>query len=243
VLPEIAVAKIRVRYTTNRVQAQATLWSTSFKNRIVTSFDVAQGISVDRNIGTVKGKGFDIGVAVRPLDFFTFNGNVSYNDSKLRNDILVGNIPGVTPLTPLFLPTTGKRVVETPKWTLGYRAQLDFDPFSLGLQVKYVTDRFATDLNDIKSQGYTTADLDARFALAKYGMKNSWLQLNVTNLFDTFYLNNIGTQIAGTTNNGLVIVPSIPVGTTPASNIPGGSAPNWSISAPRTFSATLRLGF
>jgi iron complex outermembrane recepter protein len=230
-----------VRYTTNRVQAQATVWMTNFKNRIVTSFDQVNSISVDRNIGTVKGKGVDVGIAIRPLDWFTFQGNASYNDSTLRDDIQVGVIPavGAIPARPLLLPTTGKRVVETPKWTLGYRASVEFGPVSAGLQVKYVSDRFATDLNDIKSQSYTTADFDARFELEQFGMKNSWLQINVTNIFDRFYLANIGTQIAGTTNIGLVKVPDLAIGAT----IPGGSAPNFSIGAPRTFSATLRFGF
>jgi iron complex outermembrane recepter protein len=116
---------------------------------------------------------------------------------------------------------------------------VEFGPASAGLQVKYVSDRFATDLNDIKSQAYTTADFDARFELEQFGMKNSWLQINVTNIFDRFYLANIGTQIAGTTNIGLVKVPDLAIGAT----IPGGSAPNFSIGAPRTFSATLRFGF
>jgi len=220
-----------VRYTSNRVQAQATAWMTDFKNRIVTSFDQTNGISVDRNIGTVKGKGVDIGIAVRPLDWFTFQGNASYNDSTLRDDILVSST--------VTLPTKGKRVVETPKWTLGYRAQVEFGPASAGLQVKYVSDRFATDLNDIKSEAYTTADFDARFDLEQFGAKNSWLQINVTNIFDRFYLANLGTQIAGPANNGLVLVPGLATG----ASIPGGSAPNFSIGAPRTFSGTLRIGF
>ncbi|HEV7234097.1 MAG TPA: TonB-dependent receptor, partial [Sphingorhabdus sp.] len=132
-----------VRYTSNRVQAQATAWMTDFKNRIVTSFDQNQGISVDRNIGTVKGKGVDVGIAIRPLDWFTFQGNASYNDSTLRDNIQVSST--------VTLPTKGKRVVETPEWTFGYRAEVEFGPASAGLQFKYVTDRFATDLNDIKS--------------------------------------------------------------------------------------------
>lgn len=222
---------IGLRYTTNRVQAQATVWNTNFKNRIVTSFDQAQGISVDRNIGKVRGRGVDVGVAVRPLDFFTFQGNLSYNDSTLRDDIAVSST--------VTLPTKGKRIVETPKWTAGYRAQVEFEPVSVGLQVKYVSDRFATDLNDIKSQGYTTADLDARFDLEQFGLKDSWFQINVSNIFDRFYLANIGTQIAGTNNNGLVLVPTLAAN----ASIPGGSSPNWSIGAPRTFSATLRFGF
>jgi iron complex outermembrane recepter protein len=220
-----------VRYTSNRVQAQATAWMTDFKNRIVTSFDQINGISVDRNIGTVKGKGFDLGLAVRPLDWFTFSGSASYNDSTLRDNIQVSST--------VTLPTRGKRVVETPEWTFGYRAEVEFGPASAGLQFKYVTDRFATDLNDIKSEAYSTLDFDARFDLEQFGAKNSWLQVNVTNIFDRFYLANLGTQIAGPNNNGLVLVPGLAAGAA----IPGGSAPNFSIGAPRTFSGTLRIGF
>ncbi|OYY68781.1 MAG: hypothetical protein B7Y44_07845 [Sphingomonadales bacterium 28-55-16] len=220
-----------VRYTTGRVQALATAWMTNFKNRIVTSFDQVNAISVDRNIGTVKGKGVDVGLAIRPLDWFTFQGNASYNDSTLRDNILVSST--------VTLPTKGKRVVETPKWTLGYRASVEFGPASAGLQVKYVSDRFATDLNDIKSGAYTTADFDARFNLETIGLKNSWLQLNVTNIFDRFYLANLGTQIAGPANNGLVTISGLAAG----ASIPGGSAPNFSIGAPRTVSGTVRIGF
>jgi iron complex outermembrane recepter protein len=230
-----------LRYSTAKAQIQATAWYTNFKNRIVTSFDQDAGISVDRNVGSVKGKGFDLGVAIKPLSFFTFQGNLSYNDSKLQDDLQVGVIAAVgsTPARPLFIPTKGKRVAETPKWTLGYRAQVEFGPVEAGLQVKYVSDRFATDLNDIKTGSYTTADFDARFNLKPYGLDKTWIQLNVYNLFDRFYFGNIGTQVSGSTNNGLVRVPDLAVGAT----IPGGSNPNFSVGAPRTISATLRIGF
>ncbi len=222
-----------VRYTTARVQGQATYWNTSYKNRIVTSFDQAQGISVDRNVGAVKAQGFDVGVAVRPYDWFTFQGNLSYNNSKLQDDIQTS--------ATVFIPTTGKRVTETPVWQAGYRAQVEFGPVEIGLQVKYVADRFATDLNDIKSGSYTLADLDARFNLEKYGMKNSSIQLNVFNLFDRFYIGNLGTQIAGPNNNGLVVIP--PAVLAAGAAIPGGANPTFTVGAPRTVSASLRIGF
>lgn len=209
---------VGLRYTTNRVQAQASAWYTKFNNRIVTSFDQVQGISVDRNVGSVEGKGIDIGIAVRPLDWFTFQGNASYNDSKLQDDIQVG--AGAAGL----LRTAGKRVAETPKWTLGYRAQVEFGPVEVGLQVKYVSDRFATDFNDVISPSYTTADLDARFSLAQWGLEKTWFQLNVSNLFDRFYFGNIGTQIAAPPN-------------------PGGAQPTFAVGAPRTVSGTIRVGF
>jgi iron complex outermembrane recepter protein len=207
-----------MRYTTGRVQAQGTFWYTKFRNRIVTSFDQVAGISVDRNIGSVIGKGFDLGIAIKPLDFFTFQGNLSYNDSKLQDNIQVA--AGAAGL----LQTAGKRVTETPRWQAGYRAQVELGPVDLGLQVKYVGDRFATDLNDIKSGSYTLADLDARLSLEQWGLKGVWFQLNVSNLFDRFYLGNISTQIAAPPN-------------------PGGAQPNWSVGSPRTVSGTIRVGF
>lgn len=206
------------RYTSGRVQAQASAWYTKFQNRIVTSFDQLQGISVDRNVGSVIGKGVDVGIAIRPLDFFTFQGNVSYNDSKLQDDIQVA--AGTSGL----LRTSGKRVAETPEWMASYRAQVEFGPLEVGLQVKYVSDRYATDLNDIKSSGYTTADLDARVSLQDVGLEKTWFQLNVVNLFDQFYFGNIGTQIAAPPN-------------------PGGAQPNFSVGAPRTVFGTLRVSF
>ncbi len=205
-----------LRYTTSTFQAQATAWHTNYKNRIVTSFDQTQGISVDRNVGSVKAKGVDIGMAVRPYSWFTFQGNVSYNSSKFQDDVQVTST--------VFLPTSGKQMAETPKWQAGYRAEVEKGPFAIGLQVKYVADRFATDVNDIKSSGYTLADMDMRFNLKQFGMEGSWIQLNVSNLFDRFYLGNISTQIAG---------PSFT----------GGANPNWSIGAPRTISGTVRVAF
>ena len=230
-----------LRYSTSKAQIQATAWYTKFKNRIVTSFDQAAGISIDRNVGSVEGKGFDIGVAIKPLSFFTFQGNLSYNDSKLQDDIQVGVFTPVGLTTPqaLFVPTSGKRVTETPKWTVGYRAQVEFGPIEAGLQVKYVSDRFATDLNDIKSGSYTTADFDARFSFKQFGLDKTWIQLNVYNLFDRFYFGNIGTQVSGTNNNGLVLVPNVAAGAT----IPSGANPTFAVAAPRTISATLRIGF
>jgi iron complex outermembrane recepter protein len=220
-----------LRYTDgNKLQAQATVWTNKFKNRIVTSFDQSLGISLDRNVGSVKAKGFDAGFAVKPFDFFTFQGNLSYNDSKLQDNIQVGfgvpaGAPVGTPAGPILLPTAGKRVTETPKWQYGYRAQIEQGPLEFGLQMKYVGSRFATDVNDIKQVSYATADMDLRFNLEEFGLgKKSWLQLNVTNIFDRFYLGNINTQIAG---------PSFP----------SGASPSFSIGAPRTAMGTLRLGF
>ena len=49
--------------------------------------------------------------------------------------------------------------------------------------------------------GYTTVDLDARFSLAPVGLKETYFQLNVSNLFNERYFSNLstGTNAASTT--------------------------------------------
>ena len=85
--------------------------------------------------------------------------------------------------------------------------------------MKWVDDRFATDINDVIVQDYTTVDLDLRYSFADMGLEKTYFQLNVVNLFNKFYLGNISTQI----------------------NVAGN--PNFSVGAPRTIIGTLHVGF
>jgi iron complex outermembrane receptor protein len=116
-------------------------------------------------------------------------------------------------------------VTETPKWQFGGRAQYDVGPFSFGVQGKHVGSRFATDVNDVKLKGYNIVDLDARVSLNKLGvnmlngLKETYLQVNLQNVFDEFYFGNISTQIRASDN------------------------PNFAVGSPRTLSATLNIGF
>lgn len=91
--------------------------------------------------------------------------------------------------------TGGKRVVETPRWTFGGRAEFNLEPFTIGIQGKRVGDRFATDVNDVISKGYTYFDLDARVGLPFIKSNRSYVQLNVTNLFNERYFGNLSTTI------------------------------------------------
>ena len=204
------------RYTTNKIQAQLTGWYIGYKNRIVTSFDQDQGISLDRNVGKVTSYGFDASLGyqvAKPLFLYVFG---SYIHSELKDNIQLGVNPNGTPI---LAPTKGKRVAETPNWSFGGRAQVALGPVEIGGQVKYVGSRFATDVNDVKVPSYTLVDLDARLSLAQWGLEKTYFQVNVSNLFDKFYFGNISTQIDVTGN------------------------PNFSIGAPRTVLGTLVVGF
>jgi len=223
-----------LRYTTNRIQAQGTAWYIGYQNRIVTSFDQDQGISVDRNVGKVDSYGFDGSIAYQPIDELFLYVFGSYIHSELKQDIQIGSTTatGGAASVPIFAPTAGKSVTETPKWSVGGRAQVSLGPVEVGGQVKYVGSRFATDVNDVKVGAYTLVDLDARFNLAPWGLEKTYFQLNVSNVFDKFYLGNISTQI----NAGNIC----PTGATCTAN---SANPNFSIGSPRTFMGTLHIGF
>lgn len=247
------------RFRNSRLIASAAVWYIEFENRIVSSLDnditsPTFGFSVDRNVGSVKQQGFDGQVGYAFTDDFVVNLSASYNESELQDDLFLGNFsctnlnqaPGSTPacptaptaplLFPQFLATKGKTLVETPDWT--YSARVDWNltqDLSLGLQGKYVGERFATDVNDEIADDYIVADLDLRYDLTNtFGIRDAYVQLNVTNLFDEDYLGNISTG-----NNGLATV----VNADPRVPLRGGAARTYSLGAPRTAQLTLGVKF
>lgn len=250
------------RFRNARLIAQAAVWYIEFENRIVNSLDndpdsATFGFFVDRNVGAVKQQGFDGQLGYIFSDRFALNLSASYNESELQENLFVGNfnctsanqVAGSTPVCPaapgftaipLFLPTEGKTLVETPDWTFSARADWDVtEDLSVGLQAKYVGERFATDVNDEISDAYTVADLDMRYDLTdRFGIRGAYVQMNVNNLFGEDYLGNISTGA-----NALPAVattdPRVPA------NIANrnGFARTYSLGSPRTVQVTLGLKF
>jgi iron complex outermembrane recepter protein len=224
-----------VRYTSGMVQASLGAFYNRFTNRIqqTTDNDTSSptfGQSIDRNVGKVELKGLEASLNVRPFPWFSFRGFGSYIDAQYKDNLVLS--PTVT------LPLAGKKLVETPEWQYGYRAQFNFGPAQLGLEFKQRTSRTATDLNDVVVPGYNTFNLDARFSLAQFGLEKTFVQLNVDNLFDTQYLGSISsTQSLGTNSAGLI------PGLATTASIPGGNNPTFAPGAPRAVIVSLQVGF
>ncbi len=213
-----------LRYQGESLTASIAAWKTQYDNRIVNSFDDLLGIFVDRNVGRVDLQGIDLEFGWRPVDGLTLYGSASFTDSEVKRNI---------PLTATtFLPTAGRKLVETPDYTYALRVEYEISGFTIGLQGKRVSDRFSTDVNDEVSPGYTVVDLDARYDFAELGYENVEAQLNVINLLDEEYLGSISSQ-----TNAL---PLIPIG---SATVRSGTAPTYSIGAPRTFQFSLKLRF
>ena len=221
------------RYTSSRLIATAAAWYTTYDNRIVSSFDndpasPTFNLSVDRNLGEVQQQGFDASAEWLVMDTLSISGSASYNDSEVQTDV---------PLSATtFLPTTGKKLVETPEWTYALRAAWDITPnWSVGLQGKYVDERFTTDVNDEVVPSYTVVDFDSRYDLTDtFGIRNAFVQFNVTNLFDEEYPASISSGNNATT---IDVLPGAGV------SLRTGQLRTFSLGAPRAMVLTLGTTF
>ena len=93
----------------------------------------------------------------------------------------------------------GKQLVETPEWTYSARADVNFSENAhVGLQGKYVGQRFGTDLNDEFVADYIVVDLDVRYTFHFKGVESAEVQFNVSNLLDEEYFGNISSGVGGT---------------------------------------------
>ena len=252
--------EVGYRFTTDEIVASASVYLNQYSNRVVSTIDNDPTsdtflLTIDRNVGKVETTGFEGSVGWQLTDTFSLYGSATYTDARLQEDQDVGTfLCPATPIAPpaagalangsgctpgtryaLILPTQDKHVVETPDWMYTARADWQMnDLISLGLQAKYVGKRYTTDVNDESVPSYTTIDFDARMDLTDFtGMRDTYLQFNVTNLTDEVY----GVNISSGTN--ALLIPDVNPDATVA-NGRAGALRSFGISAPRT--AVLTLG-
>ncbi len=220
--------EVGYRYQRGPVLGTVSAYKSTFNHRIVRSFDQDQGINIARDVGTVKFKGFDGQLGVNVTSQVSLYGSYTYTDTDVRNDVVQGrNGAGVATL----LPTTGKQLVETPKNQWALRAAFNGEVFETGLEMKHVGKRFSTDVNDEIAPSYNIVNLNARIRLDTIGLKGSWLQMNWTNVLSEKYLGNISS-----------VTNALPVVASNGSTV-GANFATYSVGAPSTVQASLRLAF
>ena len=204
------------RYQGDLFIGSAAVWYNKFSNRIARAYDQETQISITRNLGSVKLWGVDMEIGVEPVDGLSLYASASYNHSEVQDDLRVSATQ--------ILSTKGKKLAETPDWTYSTRAQYEIDAFTVGAELKYTGDRWATDVNDLKTKSYTVVDADMSYDLeGMLGTKGSQLSVSVSNIFDKKYLGSISsrTNAFGT----------------------GASAPSFSIGSPRSATVSLSVAF
>ena len=158
--------------------------------------------------------------------------------------------------------TKGKRESGAPKYTYGVSATGEFGPVMLGIEAKRTGPRFIFDANvpvfrgdvDIAALGgpeqvfsstapaYWLVNLDARLKLdwLSKSLDKTYLQFNLYNAFDKFYVGGFGGALSQSVSCASVASGGCP-------NLTSGgvyaSPPFVQIGAPRTFSASINIQF
>jgi iron complex outermembrane receptor protein len=233
-----------LRYRHGRLSASFAGWYTMFYDKISQVYNQDAQASVYTNLGKVEKYGIDATVSFKADEHFSVYAFGSWNKSRILNDINAGK--GATGTTAAdgtvltrsdgtftYYPTAGKRESGVPLYTAGARIEANFDPFDLTVSVKNTGKRYINALNtpvytsagvmqaNAAAGAYTTVDLAARMKLAIGGLDKgkSYVQLNVVNLFNQFYVGGFSGAVGAT------------------------SVVNTYLPVPRTVTATLSVGF
>ncbi|KRB86427.1 TonB-dependent receptor [Sphingomonas sp. Root710] len=217
---------IGIRYRSGKLQAQVSGWYTLYQNRLAQAFDRDLNQSIYRNLGKVTKYGVDGSIAYSPIPEISLYGFGSYLKSKIKNNV------DLTATTQAL--TAGKRESGAPIYTAGGRIEANIGPIQAGIQAKRTGSRYMNDQNlpviqtvviggvstpyqvfGAKAQGYTLVDLDARLSLEWAGLNDqTYLQLNVTNLFDKRYVGAFdGTLLNTNITFGQIGAPRTVIGT------------------------------
>ncbi|ESQ83426.1 hypothetical protein AEAC466_12180 [Asticcacaulis sp. AC466] len=214
-LPETnKTLELGYRFSSPTFTAQADVWAQKYENRIVSSYDPASDSYFDRNVGSVDLKGVEASAAWAPSTKVSFYGSLTYTDTEILDNYANGSTTTVN--------TKGKALPEVPEWMGAFGVSYKpFKDFSFDLNGKYVGDRYATDLNDLKTPSYTVVNGSARWDLPETGFTKpgTYLQLNVINLTNKYYFGSISSTVAASNN------------------------PSFNVGAPRTVMLSLHAAF
>jgi iron complex outermembrane recepter protein len=215
------------RYQSPLVTTSVSAWDVNYKNRIVQSFDPNDPtLSIDRNIGTVDIYGLDLEAGARPFEHMTVYASAEFTKSDVKSDEIVASAGALA----IALPTKGKELVLTPDKTFSANARYDFGWIDTGINVKYQGKRWLDDLNTVGMPDTTTVDFDARMPVTWWGMHDTYVQFNVSNLTNT----RQPYRVSSVSNATALVVNGTPIGARPYFYL---------YNSPRTLSVTLHAQF
>jgi iron complex outermembrane receptor protein len=167
----------------------------------------------------------------------SLSASAGYTKSELQENVL-SSINGLGQR--IVIPLAGKELVESPDWTFALRGDFEFtENFHVGLQGKYVGDRYSTDLNDEVAPNYTIFDIDASYAFKVPGFDSMKLQFTMSNITGEDYFGTISSGVGG--QAGVPYCVNEATGAATACGNPGVGF--FSIGAPRTAVFSIKLDF
>ncbi len=186
------------RYNTPQLFATATVYFVDFKDRLLVQ-TVGSGIAgnqtIVQNVGDVRTKGAEVGLAWRMAPDWNWYNSLSYNDSTYQDDVVAHSVDtNGNPVTDTTY-TGGKTIVDSPKEMVKSELGYDNSRVFAKLAVDYTGSRFYTYTNDQQVPAYTLVNLSAGYHWSDLGFaKKLTVQGNVYNLTDKQYVATVGSN-------------------------------------------------
>ncbi|MFZ6819273.1 TonB-dependent receptor [Undibacterium sp. Ji22W] len=170
------------RLQSDKLTAQATVYSVDFRDRQATAYDPVANLSSLTSVGKVKTYGWELELGNTPVNGFSFYGSIGYANSEIKNDLIVSKTA--------TLPTAGKQMTLTPEWKAGLSAMYETGAFYSRVKVKYTGEQWATMTNDELVPAYTLVGLDVGYQFPNLSwISKPTLRLNISNLTNKQYRN------------------------------------------------------
>jgi iron complex outermembrane receptor protein len=133
------------RVRSGTIQAQVSGFYNQFHNRLASAYDPEINQTVYRNLGNVKKYGVDGSIAYQPNEHFTFYVFGSVLNSKIHDNIAIGeNTDG----SPILALTAGKRESGAAKYSFGGSLRAELGPIEFGFVAKRTGERYIFDTNE-----------------------------------------------------------------------------------------------
>lgn len=225
--PETSLGEeLGYRYHDGFLNVDIALFNKKLKNNVVTaqSFINGAGFNAAYSAGGLIMRGATAEMALAPIHGFSPYVNGQYLYTKTTSNFQVGAD---------FLPTIGKKGVNSPTWTAAVGLNYDHGSLFGNILYKYVGSQYTSFMNDEKMPWYATVDLGVGYRLPSgFVGKKPVIRLSISNLFDKPYLGSA----SGIQPNAK---PTIGVNGT----VIAGTAPNYWLSSPRAIMGTFSTKF
>lgn len=173
-----------LEWRSGKLTLQPTLFYTRFRDKQVTAFDPAVGVSYLQSGVKATAYGAELEASWAASHRWQLLGALSYNVNRLDDDIRTGGAA--------TLATKGKQVPDAPRWLLKLGAEYRNGPWSVLPLLRYTGSRYGDAMNTEKVDAYTTADVNASYRFGKVaGFGALEASLAVQNLFDKRYVGSI----------------------------------------------------
>ncbi len=168
------------RYASPLISASASLWRSEFQHRIETGWDEELQMSIATDVGNARMTGANAELGLRPLKGLNLYASASYTKTEMLNDYEYA--------AGKYDPTKGMQLGKVPRLMYALNADYKVGDWQFGLNGKYTGKRYASLANVEYAPAYTLWNADIQYKLGKTGpLKETYLRLNVKNLFDVKY--------------------------------------------------------